>query len=307
MSLQEKVNRYASRNCGQISKVDPPIFDPVSNQYIAYINARYPVYIFDDRSPHEYKVRILNLDRIGKIVFNEKEEIVLPLTTSSEKLGENLEEQLKIWRMKIENIVVSCSSDQLIKIEEFKHHLRPLADIFEMLVQHGKITEHDITFGSSLHEQQKTKRYLGLIEGLNLVRRNEKYYEAANDFIGIENLDNSLNVFLSRILKNRYSTLRDVFKLTIFEKTVGLENTIYMPELDVEEPVYRTEKSIAIQYAKNYGKKINPIKLTSILNMLERSGAIQYEDNHYFGVDKLRSNMIEEKEQLLTTQLTKYM
>jgi hypothetical protein len=45
----------------------------------------------------------------------------------------------------------------------------------------------------------------------------------------------------------------------------------------------------------------------NIFKMLRDSGAIEYDNKHYFGVDELRENMIKEKDEFMTAQLTRYM
>lgn len=307
MSLTEKINRYASQYCGQISHLESPIFDPINLQHIVQINARYPVYIFDDRNPSEYKVRILNFDRIGKIVFNEKEEIVLPLTTSSERLSANLDEKLKLWMNQIENIVISCTTNELIKINEFKLHLTPLVEIYNMLLEYGKITKYDWSRYNSIKERMKYERYLSILEGMNMIRKNNDYYESDNELIGIEKEPNGLDVFLANVFKNRYIALRDICGLTVFERVIGIENVIYMPEIELHEPVYRTKANILIQYKRYYNKRLNPMNANNIFKMLRDSGAIEYDNKHYFGVDELRENMIKEKDEFMTAQLTRYM
>ena len=113
-------------------------------------------------------------------------------------------------------------------------------------------------------------------------------------------------VLLSYIIKNRYLTLKDVFKLTILEKTINIDNIIYLPELLLEEPIHRKRITIANSYKHHYNKNINSLHLTRILKRLERCGAIHRVGDKYLGQDHLREDMLVKKRGLQPLTITHF-
>jgi hypothetical protein len=311
MTVDVKISQFSGYNYGQFTQIDPPEFDPNNKMYRANIRARYPIYIFDERDPSSYKVRILNMQSLGQIVLNEKEELIPYLTTSREQYNENFINLLKLWRLQTENIVVTCSSDQFIKIEEFRNHLSQIELLLDQLIEVGKITKVELTKGFSGASRSRLARYVSLLEGLDILRIKETGdYEAGNTFIGLEKsikTEELRLLALSYIVKNRYTTLRDVFGLTIFEKTIGIDNVIYLPELEVKTSIFQSRKSITSYYRRFYGKNINPLVLTQILRRLEQSGAINREGDRYHGVEHLREAMIKQKEALPALRISDYL
>ena len=49
----------------------------------------------------------------------------------------------------------------------------------------------------------------------------------------------------------------DATNPTILEKAIGIDNIIYLPELEIGEPVYRRRKSIESLYKKYYERTKN--------------------------------------------------
>ncbi|MFA5869027.1 MAG: hypothetical protein WC941_04935 [Candidatus Bathyarchaeia archaeon] len=311
MTVEAKISQFSGYNYGQFTQIDPPEFDPARKMYRANVRAKYPVYIFDERDPGSYKVRILNMQSLGQIVLNDKEELIPHLTTSREQYNENLVNLLKLWRQQTENIVVTCSSDEFIKIEEFRNHLSQIELLLDQIIETSKITKVELTKGFSEASRRRLARYVSLLEGLDILRlKDTGDYEAGNTFIGLEktvkNEDLRL-LALSYIIKNRYTTLRDVFGLNIFEKTIGIDNVIYLPELELKTSLFQSRKSITSNYRKHYGKNINPLILTQILRRLEQSGAIDRDGDRYHGVDHLREEMIKQKEALPALKISDYL
>jgi hypothetical protein len=217
---------------------------------------------------------------------------------------------LEYWKKQAENIVVSTSSDQLILIESFRNHFNKIELILEYLMENDRIHNIDLTMYEPKDQKLKMKRYVNLLDSLGIIRYEEPYYVPANVYIStekkVETDEALITSLLSHIIKNRYPTLRDEFGLTILEKTVGIDNVIYLPELEMEESVFRKKSSIADSYKKYYGRNINPMRLNQILRRLEKVGAIQRKLDNYFGVEKLREDMITKKKKLEPLTLAPY-
>ena len=143
-----------------------------------------------------------------------------------------------------------------------------------------------------------------MLEGLNLVRKVEDGYVEGNEFLSIrksEKVKNEYdfrNTIVSYIIRERYTTLRDVFHLTILEPTIHIDNSIYLPELETGQTVYRTQNSIARDYGYYYDRRINPLDLKLTLKRLEKADAISRRGNHYSGNEILLEKMIRLKKSM---------
>lgn len=296
MSATETIQRFAHGEYGQNIFVDPPLFDSESKTYYSNIRSKLPVFIHDERFPGKYNVRVLKLDSLGKIYLNEKLELIPGLTTRRNKCYENLENLIKIWRYRIENIVVTSSSMEFAKIKEFRNHFGKIRQIIDHLIEFGEIRDIDIRLHNSKEDQLKLIQYLGLMEGIDLVRKAETRYLMGNELIGlrkeIKDRDELETILLSYIIKNRYLTLKNAFNLNRLERTIAIDNVIYYPEIEMQGSVYQKRGLIERSYKYHYNKKLNPLRLTRILANLERCGAIRREDNVYFGQDHLREEMV---------------
>ena len=111
MSAEAIIQKFAYNEYGQNIFVDPPKYNSKSKMYYSNIRSKLPVFIHDDRFPGTYQVRVLKMDSLGHIFLNDKLQIIPHLTTYKEKCYENLETLLDHWVRRIENIVVTSSSE----------------------------------------------------------------------------------------------------------------------------------------------------------------------------------------------------
>jgi hypothetical protein len=302
LDAESVVKHFAYKNYGQVVQVDRPIYNKDKNIYVSNVRANYPLYIFDDRTPDDYDVRVLKIEHLGQVMLNDKLQIVSTSTTYGDQCKENLHLVLEGWKRQAENIVVSTSSNQLIEIEAFRNYFNQIELILEYLMEYNKIHRTELTRYLYSDNKNKILRYMNLLCSLQITRYEEPYYEMGNTYISIEqetsNEEELLKTILAYLLKYRYPTLRDEFKLRMLEKTAGIDNVIYLPEMETENPIYRTPKSISNSYKKYYDRYINPLKLNQILRRLEKVGAIRNKNNKYFGDDELREEMIIKKKKL---------
>jgi hypothetical protein len=105
------------------------------------------------------------------------------------------------------------------------------------------------------------------------------------------------DLLVSTVLKERYSTLRDVFHLRILEPVVRVDNCIYLPEIEIEGQIYRSFKSIRHDFKKYYYRSINEEVLKRNLEQLVDFEIIQQKGPYYFGNKALRDIMIEKKKE----------
>lgn len=303
-SPTQVAQKYAFSHYGHLILVDNPIFDDKEKLYVSNIRSDYPLVIKDDKIPEKRFIRILKLDNLGKIIFNEKYVIVKEKTSSRENCIENLKLLLESWKMRAEEIVVSASSDNLVEISRYNHFFDPIESILTWLWDDHTLHNDMLKISRLAYRRKRMRLYLELLEGLQLVRKIENGYIEGNLFNSIRkdehvsNLEQFIDVVLSHIIRERYPTLRDVFKLTILEPTIHIENCVYLPELEAEEPIFRLPNSIESDYRFYYQKRVNPLDFKLTLSRLEKAKAITRDGKHYSGNEELLINMIKIKKGL---------
>lgn len=310
MSQTQVAQRYAFSHYGHLILVDDPIFDERQNIYTSNLRSDYPLVIQDDRIPDKRIIRILKIDSLGTVSFNQNSEIIKERTTSREDCIKNLRLFFELWKERAEEIVVAVTSDNLVRISRLRHFFDPIDSVLIYLWDKNMIHDEEIKTARLVQRRKKMRLYLELLEGLQIVRRVEDGYVAGNLFVSTRqeepNEEKFRDAVLSLIIRERYPTLRDVFHLTILEPTIHIDNCIYLPELESGEIIYRVSHSIARDYKYYYRKRINPLDLKLTLRRLENAEAINREGNHYSGNDVLLRKMIDKKRQLptLSTELT---
>lgn len=259
--------------------------------------------IQDDKT-QETKLHILKVDRLGSVYLDKDLKIMQEKTTPRESCIENLKLFFNLWLKRAEEIIVSCSAEALVNVSRFRHYFDPIDALLVSICDYGRVTDKEIGSCRSPERLRKIQQYLSLLEGLEIIRRSEDGYVAGNAFVSIrdkrpEYTEEELrNLLLSYIIKERYPTLRDVFRLTILEPTIHVDNCVYLPEIEEENPIYRTVESIGKDYREYYNKRISTLSLRLNLRRLENAKAIERDGKHYFGNETLLKQMINTKKAL---------
>ncbi len=297
MSAIQKVKRYVRNNYGNLITTDEPVFDKTTKTWIVNLKSDYPRIIKDDKTQKPI-VRIIVLPKLGTIRLTENLELLE--VASRDECVKSLQSRLDLWQTRAEKIVIQASSTQLAKVRGADFLLYPIAMIIDNLLlgeSNVKITYEEI------EREQRSERmlqYLKLLEDLDIVRSNEEGYTYGNLFtqllqeVGPDELS---RVVLSHVIKERYSTLRDVFDISRFEPYVHADNCYYGPALEAEELIYRDQKTLISDYNAWYGS-ISPLRIRSILHELVKVDALEQEGSYYLGNERLFSNMLELKETL---------
>jgi len=298
MSVVEEVRKYAIRHYGNLISVGEPEFDARTRTWLTELKSDYPRIIHDDRSPNERILKFLSLRRLGIIKLGEN---LQPIeATSRETCVQNLSTFLDMWRERAERIIVRVSSDHFAQINEAQWVLAKVGMIVLNLLQKEIILEGEI---ASHHptEEDKIRRYLKLLEGLDLVRQIDEGYTYGNLFTELRrqtsNTQEFKTVILSHIIRERYSTLKESFGISQLETFVHVDSCYYRPALEAEKLLYWTADSIIDHYTKLYGRK-SPLRITYILGELVNVKALEREDKYYFGNEELFSQMLDLKSEM---------
>ncbi len=293
---------HAFSHYGHLILVDKPEYDTSKNLYVSKLRSDYPFLIQDDLEPTKRTMRVLKIDNLGRISINSENQIVKEKTSSREEIIDNINLFFKLWKERAERIVVSASSKNLVQITESSHFFDPIISALFYLWDEGRILDEDIALQRSPDRRKKLKRYLKLLEGLEIVRRVDDGYCQGNMFISLKNEvsndEEFKTVVLSHILQERYTTLRDVFQLTILEPTIHIDSSIYLPELEMGKTVNRSMSSISRDYSYYYNRSVNPLDLKMILKRLVRAEAITQKGRYYSGNDILLEEMMRLKEKM---------
>lgn len=298
MSVVEEVRKYAVRHYGNLISVDEPKFDARTKTWLTELKSDYPRIIHDDRSPNVRMLKFLSLRRLGMIKLGEN---LQPIEATSRKVCiQNLSSFLDMWQERAERIIVKVSSHHFARINEAQWVLAKVGMIISNLLQKEMILEEEI---ASHHpkEESKIRRYLKLLEGLDLVRQVDEGYTYGNLFTELRRQTSGVQEFkivvLSHVIRERYSTLKEMFGISQLESFVHVDSCYYRPALEAEKLLYWTGDSIINRYTKLYGRK-SPLRITYILGELVNVKALEREDKYYFGNDKLFSQMLDLKSEM---------
>jgi len=298
MSVVEEIRKYSIRHYGNLISVDEPEFDARTKTWLTELKADYPRIIHDDRSPNERILKFLSLRRLGIIRLGENLQPVE--ATSREICIRNLSSFLDMWQERAERIIVRVSSDHFARINEAQWVLAKVGMIVSNLLQKGLILEEEI---ASHHprEEDKIRRYLKLLEGLDLVRQIDEGYTYGNLFTELRRQTSDAQEFrtviLSHVIRERYSTLKESFGISQLETFVHVDSCYYRPALEAEKLLYWTSDSLIGHYTRIYGRK-SPLRITYILGELVDVKALEREDKYYFGNEELFSQMLDLKSEM---------
>jgi hypothetical protein len=303
MAVEQTVQKYLFEHYGDLILADAPIFDAKTQAYTSNLRSDYPIMVKDDKAP-ETKLHLLKVDHLGTIFVDKEFKVVHGKTTSRDECIENLKLFFKLWLKRAEEIIVSTSAETLVNVSRFRHYFDPIDAILVSLCDYGRLSDEEIESARSSERLTKIRLYLELLEGLEIIRKSEDGYVAGNTFVSIRENYPSLgeqelrNTLLAHIIKERYATLRDVFRLTILEPTIHIDSCIYLPEIEEESPIYRTIESIHSDYREYYNKRISVLDLRLNLRRLENAKAIERDDRHYFGNEALLKQMVDKKKSM---------
>jgi len=303
VAAEQTAQRFLFGHYGDLILADAPVFDATKQAYVANLRSDYPIMTKDDKTP-ETKLHILKVDHLGTICIDKELKIIPEKTTSRDECIENLKLFFNLWLKRAEEIIISSSAEALVNVSRFRHYFDPIEALLVSICDYGRVFDKEIEAARSPERLNKMRLYLELLEGLQIIRRSEDGYVEGNAFVSIKecrpdcNEQEFRNILLAYIIKERYPTLRDVFRLTILEPTIHVDSCIYLPEIEEENPIYRTIESIGNDYKEYYNKRIPTLNLRLNLRRLENAKAIERDGNHYFGNEVLLKQMVNMKKNL---------
>lgn len=296
MSVLKEVRKYMLSTYGNLISTDEPIFDEVEKIWKVQLKSDYPRIIRDDIDPERRMLKFITLKGLGEIQLSEDLKVID--ATSREQCVNRLGSFLQMWRKRAERIIVTVSSYQFAKVSGARWMLNPILVIVSNLLQNELIEDWKI---DADYRPDNIRQYLMMLEELKLVERREDGWSYGNLFTALrekstDNREFELTI-LSHVIKERYSTIREIFDIRRFEPFVHLDACYYAPSLEAEELLFREEESIYFDYSKRHGR-LPPLRVKHMLNELVEVKALQRRKRYYYGNEELFDEMLEMKSQL---------
>lgn len=305
MSVLEQVSKearkYAIRHYGNLLSVEDPVFDEKEKLWKVILKADYPRLIKND-SPDERLVRTLFLRDLGYVWVDQESKILKSRSTQRDDCLDSLKSKLKIWEKRAESIIVKTSAYQLANTGIAQVFLNPVSTILANFLE----GETNIIPFEDIEKLRKTERYyqwICLLEDLELVRKTADGYSYGNMFTELRRKSESetefLTYVLAHVIRERYSTLKDVFQLRQFESLVHLDSCYYRPALEAGKPLLQTAESLFNRYLNIYKHRAK-LELPMILFDLYHSKALSRQGRYYIANQELFPEMLRMSEESIT-------
>src|SRR3972149_9452802 len=184
MSAKSLVRSYVRQHYGNLISVGEPEFDTEQKTWVAELHSDYPRIIHDDRYPNERILKFLSLRRLGTIKIGENLDQNTIVATPRDTCVDNLSCYLNLWQERVERIIVKASSDKLANTNAARTFLGKIGTIISRLKYKSIILDSEIE-AFPIKEAEKLRRYLQLLEGLEIVAHNDNGYSYGNTFTAL--------------------------------------------------------------------------------------------------------------------------
>lgn len=282
--LEYAAQKYAIDHYGDLIVPDKPIFHDKTKTWEVQLRSTYPRIVQDDKS-QEVVVRFLDFRDLGTIRMNENLDIVD--ATPTENCEHQLMSRIELWKQQSEQIVLKASSDVFAKIAESTHVLYPLVLILDKLTKHKDvftISEEEV---DEQRRHEKIRKYLELLEQLEIVKKIDSGYTYGNKYVGLaERVDEPRQlktVLLAHVIRQKYTTLRQVFGIAQLEPYVRLANAYYWPSLDAGKLIRTARQNLFRRYQDYYYPHLSSWDFDARLSDLIDQGEIVEENGYLVG------------------------
>lgn len=295
----EIATKYLHSHFGNRICLGLPVYEEKSKLHRIPLRSNYPFIIQDDEED-QMEIKVVPMERLGYIYVTEKNKIDLHMTSSRKEVIASVKNYLEIWTNSIENIVTGVTSRNLSNLEQFRQFIMPLQNILAYLQEMGSITE-SVWGSKGSAKRLKYLRYIRLLEDLDFLERKEGVWYSSNKLIQLRNGLESLEQLVKRVLaisiERRYATLIKVFNLRVFQRSIRLQNVVYLPEIQVERNIGRVPSTIRSTYHSRYNLRIPEFDLIAALGSLVGVGSVRRrkESKLYMGEEELLQKMLEKK------------
>ena len=290
---------------GDLVIFDKPTFDKETRTWVTRLGSTYPQIVTDDMSG-EVLVDFLNLKELGTIKLDNNFKIID--ATSSKKCDKRLSGRLDLWKQQTEKLVVSASSEIFANIAKDIHVLNPLELILDQLV-HKKDSKIKI-LDADIQKQNNSARimqYIDLLEELEIIQRVKDGYTRGNILIELlqqeDNPEKLKTSLLLHVIKQKYSTLCQVFGIKQLEPYVHLANTYYSASMQAGKLIHISKSNLFQRYQNHY-KNMTRWEFDSKLYKLIAKGALWCNGDYLIGDPEHFANMLQMKSKIQLNPIT---
>ena len=295
MQAPKEISRYIRLHFGNLVTFEEPTF--TDGHWETDLKVDYPTIIRDDRTS-ERIVRFLSFKKLGHLRFSENFRISENSTNDDQCAG-LLHSYLGKLRERTERIVVEVSAPNLARSERMRDFLNPIYVIVYNLITEpdNEITQADI---AKFRRPRKTKQYLSLLEQSEIVQKTQSGYTYGNMFTSILKKVKAQNPkdyvaamnesVMGYIIKQNYSVLREVFRLSRLEPVIHMDNCYYEPTLKAGKLVYQGSDTLIDRYNQVY-PRMSPQELKPVLHELVEINTLTQEGNYFYGQAPLFADM----------------
>lgn len=300
MNAKSVIRKYVNQHYGNLISVDEPKFDSKNGAWIGELQSNYPRIIRDDRCPNERIVKFLSLRRLGTVQVHE--DLKIKDATSRDVCVRNLSGHLDLWQRRAERIILAASADNFADLGDVKWILGKIETIISRLQWDDVIYNYELD-SLGREEAERYRKYIKLLESLDIIKQDEKGYSCGNLFTELRYQTNNdyrkmSKQIISHIIKTRYSALRETFGIKQLDRYVHVDSCYYRQALEADDLIYWTKESFARQCSLVYRNKSKAyFRLPYILQELITVNALNFEDNLFFGNEKLFEKMQKMKSQ----------
>jgi hypothetical protein len=280
-----KIRRYVDRNYGDAITVETPAYYASKKYWTAELKSDYPRRVHDDYRNESF-VKFLEIKDLGEVRLTDDNHITGP---PREKLTEKLDLRLRQWRERAQVIIMSASAEELAHLGALKDSIMPITVVIRYLAQKDNTeVTHD-----QLKKADIDERWIQFLVDIKLIQPTESGFTYSNLFTSLETESTSaagkrsteefVSHVIAHIMKNYYSTIRQVFKVWRFETYLHAATCYYGPSIEAGRMLYRNPDSLNRLYHKWYSKTYSDLRLQGIFQELETQKILTRVENYWYG------------------------
>lgn len=293
--LDKVVKNILFRKIGQGLYINRKEFEDKSKTY--FIGAHCPQ-LLEDTKENRRVIKFLEFPDIFSLsVVEEKSKWKIDIPPRNE-IAERIEKQVSNLVFTVEQSLLKASYGNLIDIPTIQTSINPISEILNSLYQRAKL-DADILFEIEKSRGARTKKYLHLLESLEIIRKNKESqeYTFGNRFIQIEKtLEKAdkkrlFKQILSIVIKEGYSYLTECLNLMSITPFLRWSNSYYFPSHQMDNLLHMKRDDIYTYYRQVYPNVGRPkkIKFENQLSQIIGVNILREEEGYIIGSETIYS------------------
>lgn len=311
VEVEKIAHKYRMQNYGNLVMSSPPIKE--KNKWIFNLKSAYPKIIIDDSDPPIRDLYFVNLNNIGKLVYNSKGQLIE--STSRDILVDRIDSYLNIWENRVEKIIIKASSNNLAFSPTIQYLFNPLRRIISTILFMGNISDIEL---KHFPRADRASEWAKMLESLELIERVEYGYKYGNMWTMLLDRANKIkenetdefhqlmkykllsftkdiilsHLILSHTLEENYTFIKDVMNMKGINRVLNVNNLYYKPCIEADKLLSYRPKTILYNYNKFYSKVQFPL-ISSAIWELVSIGLFEFKNGMLTGNQQRFEKMME--------------